>query len=161
MRISDWSSDVCSSDLDYLGKENSQIVEMKVDEPTFTLTASEETKTFQVRVFKFYAPRAARSKVSLVAHRREVTDNPLQSYIPEFSEEFFEPNAGEDLGKGRNFVIKAYVFGDYLNDNVSLERGEFRFQTDADLLNGISQSDIEQKAAEIAQSAAGDRKRVV
>src|SRR3546814_554802 len=140
MRISDGSSDVCSSDL---------------DEPTFTLTASEETKTFQVRVFKFYAPRAARSKVSLVAHRREVTDNPLQSYIPEFSEEFFEPNAGEDLGKDRNFVIKAYVFGDYLNDNVSLERGEFRFQTDADLLNGISQSDIEQKAAEIAQSAVG------
>src|SRR3546814_8492992 len=39
--------------------------------------------------------------------------------------------------------------------NVSLERGEFRFQTDADLLNGISQSDIEQKAAEIAQSAVG------
>lgn len=140
---------------DYLGKENSQIVEMKVDEPTFTLTANEETKTFQVRVFKFYAPRAARSKVSLVAHRREVTDNPLQTYIPEFSEEFFEPESLEDAGKGRNFVIKAYVFGDYLNDNVSLERGEFRFQTDADLLNGISQTDIEQKAAEIAQSAVG------
>lgn len=140
---------------DYLGQENSQIIEMKVDEPTFTLTANEETKTFHVRVFKFYAPRAARSKVSLVAHRREVTDNPLQSYIPEFSEEFFEPDAGEDTGKGRNFVIKAYVFGDYLNDNVSLERGEFRFQTDTDLLNGISQSDIEQKAAEIAQSAVG------
>lgn len=148
---------------DYLGKENSQIVEMEVGEPTFTLTANEETRTFQVRVFKFYAPRAARSKVSLVAHRREVTDNPLQTYIPEFSEEFFEPESPEDSGKGRNFVIKAYVFGDYLNDNVSLERGEFRFQTDADLLNGISQTDIEQKAAEIAQSAVGseiaERKR--
>src|SRR3546814_7191361 len=133
MRISDWSSDVCSSDLpdkgleiisrvvverllpyfvdkerpcprvvirevnnasstvalnDYLGKENSQIVEMKVDEPTFTLTASEETKTFQVRVFKFYAQRAARSKVSLVENRREVQDNPLQYNIQEFSEQF-------------------------------------------------------------------------
>src|SRR3546814_18314182 len=87
--------------------------------------------------------------------RRVLIRSPLQSYIPEFSEEFFETNAGEDLGKGRNFVIKAYVFGDYLNDNVSLERGEFRFQTDADLLNGISQRDIEQKAAEIAQSAVG------
>tara|TARA_R110002124_G_scaffold164209_2_gene331550 strand:- start:3214 stop:5220 length:2007 start_codon:yes stop_codon:yes gene_type:complete len=140
---------------DYLGQENSQIVEMKVDRPTFSLTANEETKAFQVRVFKFYAPRAARSKVSLVAHRREVTDNPLQSYIPEFSEEFFETESGEHSGKGRNFIIKAYVFGDYLNDNVSLERGEFRFQTDADLLNGISQADIEQKAAQIAQSAVG------
>jgi hypothetical protein len=140
---------------DYLGKENSQIVEMNVDEGTFSLSANEDEKFFQVRVFKFFAPRTAKSKVSLVAHPREVTDNPLQTYIPEFWEEFFEPGPDQDLGKGRNFVIKAYVFGDYLNDNVSLGRGEFRFQTDADLLNGISQTDIEQKAAEIAQSAVG------
>jgi len=140
---------------DYLGKENSQIVELKVDEGTFSLSANEDEKTFQVRVFKFFAPRAAKSKVSLVAHRREVTDNPLESYIPEFAEEFFEPGPDQDLAKGRNFVIKAYVFGDYLNDNVSLERGEFRFQTDTDLLNGISQNDIEQKAADIVQSVVG------
>lgn len=140
---------------DYLGKENSQIVEMKVDEGTFSLSANEDEKTFHVRVFKFFAPRTAKSKVSLVAHRREVTDKPLESYIPEFAEEFFEPGQDQDSSTGPNFVIKAYVFGDYLNDNVSLERGEFRFQTDADLLNGISQNDIEQKAAEIAQSAVG------
>ncbi|UTD26066.1 ATP-binding protein [Bradyrhizobium sp. WD16] len=148
---------------DYLGKENSQIVEMKVDEGAFSLSANEDEKTFQVRVFKFFAPRTAKSKVSLVAHRREVTDNPLESYIPEFAEEFFELGPDQDLAKGRNFVIKAYVFSDYLNDNVSLERGEFRFQTDTDLLNGISQNDIEQKAAEIVQSVVGaeiaERKR--
>jgi hypothetical protein len=148
---------------DYLGKEHSQIVEIKVNEGAFSLSANEDEKTFQVRVFKFFAPRTAKSKVSLVAHRREVTDNPLESYIPEFAEEFFEPGPDQDLAKGRNFVIKAYVFGDYLNDNVSLERGEFRFQTDTDLLNGISQNDIEQKAAEIVQSVVGaeiaERKR--
>ncbi len=148
---------------DYLGKENSQIVELKVEEGTFSLSAKEDEKTFQVRIFKFFAPRTAKSKVSLVAHRREVTDNPLESYIPEFAEEFFEPGPDQDLAKGRNFVIKAYVFGDYLNDNVSLERGEFRFQTDTDLLNGISQNDIEQKAAGIVQSVVGaeiaERKR--
>ncbi|MCB4767094.1 ATP-binding protein [Ancylobacter sp. Lp-2] len=148
---------------DYLGKDNSQIVEMRVEQGTFTLPANEEAKDFQVRVFKFYAPRSAKSKVSLVAHRREVTDNPLQAYIPEFAEEFYEAGPDQDLSKGRNFVVKSYVFGDYLNDNVSLERGEFRFQTDNDLLSGISQSEIEQKAAEIAQSALGseitERKR--
>ena len=148
---------------DYLGQENSQIVEMKVDQGAFSLSASEDEKSFQVRVFKLFAPRTEKSKVSLVAHRREVTDNPLQTYIPEFAEEFFEPVPDQDLTKGRNFVIKAYVFGDYLNDNVSLERGEFRFQVETDLLNGISQNDIEQKAAEIAQSALGteiaDRKK--
>lgn len=140
---------------DYLGQEDSQIVEMKVDQGAFSLSANEEEKSFQVRVFKFFAPRTAKSKVSLVAHRREVTDNPLQTYIPEFEEEFFEPGPDQDLAKGRNFVIKAYVFGDYLNDNVALERGEFRFQIETDLLNGISQNDIEQKAAEIAQSVLG------
>ncbi len=140
---------------DYLGRENSQIVEMKVDQGAFSLSANEDEKSFQVRVFKLFAPRTAKSKVSLVAHRREVTDNPLQTYIPEFAEEFFEPGPNHDLAKGRNFVIKAYVFGDYLNDNVALERGEFRFQIETDLLNGISQNDIEQKAAEIAQSALG------
>src|SRR3546814_569 len=114
---------------DYLGKDDSQIVEMKVDEGTFTLSANDEQKAFQVRVFKFFSPRSAKSKVSLVAHRREVTDNALQAYVPEFAEEFYEPGPDQDLAKGRNFVIKAYVFGDYLNDNVSLERGEFRFQT--------------------------------
>ncbi|OZA18483.1 MAG: ATPase, partial [Rhodobacterales bacterium 17-64-5] len=140
---------------DYLGKENSQIVEMPVEQSTFTLTANEEAKDFDVRVFKFYTPRSAKSKVSLVAHRREVTDNPLQAYIPEFAEEFYEGGPEQDLSKGRNFVVKSYVFGDYLNDNVSLERGEFRFQNDNDLLTGISQSEIEQKAAEIAQSTVG------
>jgi hypothetical protein len=142
---------------DYLDKTSSQIVEMKVaDEGKFSLSANGDEKFFQVRVFKFFSPRTAKSKVSLVAHRREVMDNPLQSYIAEFEDEFFEPGPDHDLSKGRNFVIKAYVFGDYLNDNVGLERGEFRFQTDADLLNGISQNDIEQKAAEIAQSAVGE-----
>src|SRR3546814_16787264 len=95
---------------------------MKVDEGTFTLSANDEQKAFQVRVFKFFSPRSAKSKVSLVAHRREVTDNALQAYVPEFAEEFYEPGPDQDLAKGRNFVIKAYVFGDYLNDNVSLER---------------------------------------
>lgn len=141
---------------DYLSKGSSQIVEMPVSEGSFALTANGEEKRFQVRVFKFYAPRNARSKISLVAHRREVTEVALQTYVPEFADEFFEPIEGEQASKGRNFVIKAYVFGDYLNDNVSLERGEFRFQSDSDLLNGISQADIEQQAAEIAQAAVGD-----
>lgn len=140
---------------DYLGKENSQIIEMPIKDGNFTLSANGEEKAFSVRVFKFYSPRTARSKVSLVAHRREVTDVALQSYVPEFAEEFCEPDTAPEVLKGRNFVIKAYVFGDYLNDNVSLERGEFRFQTDTDLLNGISQTQIEEKAAEIAQAAIG------
>lgn len=141
---------------DYLNKDNSQIAELPVTDGTFSLSANGDDKTFQVRVFKFYSPRASRSKISLVAHRREVTEVALQSHIPEFADEFFEPASGDDGARGRNFVIKAYVFGDYLNENVSLERGEFRFQAESDLLNGISQNDIERRAAEIAQQSVGE-----
>jgi hypothetical protein len=137
---------------DYLGKADSQIVEMPVANGQFTLPSPEGPKQFGVRVFKFYSPRTGQSKISLVAHRREVTETTLQTYIPEFADEFYEPVAD---GRDRNFLIKAYVFGDYLNDNVSLERGEFRFQAENDLLSGIAQKDIERKAAEIAQAAVG------
>ena len=137
---------------DYLGKAESQIVEMPVTNGKFSLPSPDGPKEFEVRVFKFYSPRESKSKISLVAHRREVTETTLQTYIPEFAEEFYEPVAD---GRDRNFLIKAYVFGDYLNDNVSLERGEFRFQTESDLLGGIAQKDIEYKAAEIAQAAVG------
>lgn len=155
MRDASKPSDPPVSLNDYLGKAKSQIVEVAVPNGGFSLSGNEGGKTFQVRVFKFFAPRTAKSKVSLVAHRREVTDSLLETHIPEFAEEFFELGADQDMSKGRNFVIKAYVFGDYLNDNVSLERGEFRFQTDADLLNGISQKDIEHKAAQIVQAVVG------
>ena len=52
--------------------------------------------------------------------------------------------------------MKAYIFGNYLDENVSLERGGFEFQKDEDLLYGISQSDIEKAAAEISKSAIGN-----
>ena len=140
---------------DYLGKKDSQIVEMALTNSEFALGASETRHLFKVRVFKFYSPRTETSRVILTAHRREVTNIALHEYIPEFSEEFLEPGPDGDIQSGRNFVVKVYVFGDYLNDNVSLERGEFRFQADADILSAISQKQIEQKAAEIAMAAVG------
>src|SRR3546814_8817286 len=42
-----------------------------------------------------------------------------------------------------------------LSSDVCSSDLEFRCQTDADLLNGISQTDIEQRAAEIAQTSVG------
>lgn len=73
---------------DYLARENTQIVELAVENPAFSFPSTDGDRTFHVRVFKFFAPRASKSKVALVAHRREVTENPLQAYIPEFAEEF-------------------------------------------------------------------------
>ena len=140
---------------DYLSLENRQIVELTVAEPQIVLTAQDQTETFDVRVFKFYAPRASRSKIALVAHRREVTDVTIQTYIPEFADEFYDRLEDGAAARDRNYVVKAYVFGDYLDRNVSLERGAFNFQRDSDLIYGISQSQIEGRAAEVARDAVG------
>ncbi|MET4324453.1 hypothetical protein ABIB80_000258 [Bradyrhizobium sp. i1.15.2] len=140
---------------DYLGQTNRQIVELSVQNNELRLKSLDKDEVFAVRVFKFYAPRANKSKISLVAHRREVTDVTMQTYIPEFADEFYDKTDEGESAKDRNYIIKAYVFGDYLDRNVSLERGAFSFGKDNDLVYGISQSQIEAQAATIAQEAVG------
>ena len=139
---------------DYLSADDRQIEELPVANPDFALGGVAGAEGFRVRVFKIYAPRAQKSKIALVAHRREVTDATIQTFIPEFAEEFYEPS--DASGRGRNFIIKAYVYGDFLDRNVSLERGAFDFGREADLLHGISQSQIEARAAEVARETVGD-----
>jgi len=139
---------------DYLASDAAQIIELKVDAPKFRLKAKDGDQDFEVRLFKLYAPKGTKSKISLVAHRREVTDTALQSYIPEFETEFYDK--GGDSAPDRNYIVKAYVFGEYLNSNVSLERGAFNFAKDTDLIFGISQAQIEAAAAEIAQLTVGN-----
>jgi hypothetical protein len=139
---------------DYLTQATRQIVEFDVPEGALHIKSHDEEEVFIVRVFKFYAPRTSKSKISLVAHRREVTDVTLQTYIPEFEDEFYD-RPENDSGKDKNYIVKAYVFGDYLDRNVSLERGAFNFQNDSDLVYGISQAEIERAAAAVAQQAVG------
>lgn len=110
-----------------------------------------------VRVFKFYAPRNLKSRISLVAHMREVSGSTLDKYIPEFEDEFYEKDKQGEVDSERNYIIKAYVFSPYLDENVSLERGGFEFRMEGDLLLGISQTDIEENAAKIAKDAVGSQ----
>jgi len=137
---------------DYLDSSNAVIHELPLSEPTFTLESKNGSRSFRVRVFKMLFPKNRVSKISLVAHKREVTEASLASFIPEFADEFIE-DPGGDESRRRNYILKAYVFGDYLDENVLLERGAFDFGKDSDLLLGISQSEIEERAAEIAKNA--------
>lgn len=104
------------------------IKEIPISNGYFSLSGSRAEYEFSVRLFKFYSPKQQISKVSLVAHRREVTDTAIHKYVPEFIEEFYDKDADGIENKERNYIIKAYVFGGYLDDNVSLERGGFDFQ---------------------------------
>ncbi len=142
---------------DFVSNELSGLIsEMNVSGATFSLKGIHTDFDFSVRVFKFYSPKNQRSKISLVAHRREATDAAIHNYIPEFIDEFYDKNSSGDDNQEKNYIIKVYVFSDYLDENVSLERGGFDFQKENDLLLGISQNDIESAAAQIAKRTVGD-----
>lgn len=142
---------------DFVDNELAALIkEVPLTTNTFAFATTSGDTSFTVRLFKIYSPRNQRSKISLVADRREVTDTSIHNYIPEFIEEFYERAGKGDEAQDRNFIVKAYVFGPYLDANVSLERGGFDFQKDSDMIHSISQSDIEGRAAEITRDALGE-----
>ena len=150
----DGSKSICLND--FVSNElSAKIHEIAVEENTFTLKATDGEKDFLVRVFKLYAPGSHNSRISLVAHKREASGSTLHKYIPEFKGEFYDKNINGEVDRERNYILKAYVFSSYLDRNVSLERGGFEFSMDNESLLGISQSDIEKKAAALARKAVG------
>ena len=144
---------------DYCSNELSAVIkEISVSPNTFTLkkrSQGESEETFHVRVFKLYYPKSQKSKISLVAHKREVTGSAIHNYIPEFSDDFYEKDDSGEGNPEKNYIVKAYVFSSYLDQNVSLERGGFEFEMEQDILLGISQIEIESKSADIAKTAVG------
>lgn len=142
---------------DFLSNNISTLIkEMNICNDIFKLKEVDVDHEFKVRLFKFYSPRNQHSKICLVAHQREVTDTTIHTYIPEFIEEFVDESSENPKVFDRNYIVKAYVFGDYLDNNVSLERGGFEFQKEIDLIHRISQTDIERKAVEITRDTIGD-----
>lgn len=131
---------------DYLGHA-SDIVEVTPDTATFELLRmQDQPEIFKVRAFKIYGSGNSKSRISLVAHKREVTSEVIHKYIPEFLDEFY------DNQTAKNFIIRVYVFGDYLDENVSLERGSFDFDDDTDDAFSIGRKHIEREAANIAKA---------
>jgi len=141
---------------DFFNNELAVVIrEIDVERNTFTLKAQGGDEEFLVRVFKLYSPRKQASRISLVAHKREVSGSAIHKYIPEFEDEFFEKDRNGEIDRERNYIIKVYVFGPYLDRNVSLERGGFEFQMESDLSLGIGQTQIEKDAALIARESMG------
>jgi hypothetical protein len=99
------------------------IKEVVLPNSEFSLKAHSLDIVFLVRLFKVFSPKSQKSKICLVAHKRSVTETAIHNYIPEFIDEFYETIANVSDTTNRNFIIKAYVFSDYLDANVALERG--------------------------------------
>ena len=145
IRLNDWFSNELAG----------VIKEINVQNGDFSLKAIDIDESFAVRVFKLYFPKNQKSKISLVAHRREVSGSAIHAYIPEFIDEFYDKDSDGNSIHEKNYIVKAYVFGAYLDRHVSLERGGFEFQMEHDLINGISQVNIERHSASIAKEAVG------
>jgi Histidine kinase-, DNA gyrase B-, and HSP90-like ATPase len=141
---------------DFVSNQISSVIqELAVASDSFELKSGEVVEPFRVRLFKVFFPKNLKSRISLVAHKREVSSTVLHGYIPEFSEDFYEKSPGPEGATARNYIVKAYVFGPFLDRHVSLERGSFDFDAGGETLYGIGQSDIERAAAEIAKEALG------
>lgn len=103
---------------------------------------------FTIKVYKIYYS-AITNKVCLTANKREVTDASLHTYVPEFKETMSELT--ED-GTQKNYMIKVYVQGDYLDDNVTTERDGFNFgKEDEDAFYELSERMIYKEASVVAK----------
>lgn len=137
----------------YVSDSTGNIKELPLKQSKFEITKSSIQTDFELRAFKIYSPKNHSSKVSLVADRREVIETPIHNYIPEFIEEFYEKREDGSNNTDKNYIIKTYVFSDYLDKHVSLERMGFEFQKASDVIFGISQDEIESKAAELTKES--------
>lgn len=140
---------------DYIGHgRDALIVESTNANGEFTFEGKNGQYIFSVRTFKIYTPSTTRSKISLVAHRRQVIATSIYNYIPEFAEEFYDVFSDGERNEERNFIVVSYIMGNYLDEHVSLERVGFDFpKENPDLIYEVSQKQIEERASKFAQLA--------
>lgn len=119
-----------------------------VQEESFVLQDKKHTKhRFTVKSYKVYFSSLA-NKVILTAHRREVTNSPIHNYVPEFKDTLIDI----ENGKQRNYAIRSYVIGKYLDDHVDTERGDFSLaHNEEDIFADISVERIEREASLITK----------
>ncbi len=130
------------------------IEKLPVDPSSFSLSGQIGEEKFEaefsVYIFKLYTPRSGTNWISFVAHKREVSSTPLSDHIPEFEEALYE-----DGDENRRFIVKAYVCSDYLDANVSVERGGFKFKKHPEIEYPIGRISIEAEVSKIAENAVG------
>ncbi|MBO8477305.1 MAG: ATP-binding protein [Bacteroidetes bacterium] len=129
----------------YIGKD-SAIQQVGKEEP-ITLKGRTKDWEFLVKTYKIYYS-ALTNKICLTANMREVTDSALHNYVPEFKETMFEITNGIQ----KNFMIKAYVQGTYLDENVTTERDGFNFGKEDDLYSDLSEKQIMKAVAQIVKN---------
>lgn len=121
---------------DYIGGKSD--IQQIGNEEKFSLKGREKEWNFSVKIYKIYYS-AITNKICLTANMREVTESALHNYVPEFKETMFEIT---ENGTQKNYMIKAYVQGQYLDDNVTTERDGFNFAKEDDIYSDLSEKHI-------------------
>lgn len=135
---------------DYLN-QNKEITTLSTESFTIRKDAK-KIYSFTAKIFKVYYSKTD-SKVILTGHNREVTDSTLHTYVPEFEDEFYDTFGDGAKATKKNYSIKIYIIGKYLDDNVSLERETFNFDKEKpSLMYDLSQMEIEREAANLAKT---------
>jgi len=129
-----------------IGSDSDSLIQLK-KEDKFEVNGV----TFGYKMFKLLHPRNQKSRIFLTARNQAVTDTSLDTYVPEFASDFVEKVGSGEQKKERNYIVRFYIQGDYLNQNVTAERDNFNFGLDKDAVYPVSIKDIEVKTAEIAK----------
>lgn len=126
---------------DYIGDKSD--IQQIGNEENFTLKGRANEWNFTVKIYKIYYS-AITNKICLTANLREVTDSAIHNYVPEFKETMSEIT---ENGLQKNYMIKAYVQGKYLDDNVTTERDGFNFGKEDDTFFDLSEKQIMKEAS--------------
>ena len=129
-----------------IGTQDDSLIQLKKSD-NFTIKGTK----LRYKMFKILKPRNQKSKIILTARNQAVTEKSLDVYIPDFCSDFTEDVLVDGEKESRNYIIRFYVQGEYLEDNVTAERDSFNFGEKHDLVYPASVEDIEKAIAEIAK----------
>lgn len=109
---------------------------------------------FLAKIYKIVYPGGLTSKVYLTANGRVVTETSISKYIPEFKDDFID----KDGEQNKNYRIAAYIIGNYLDENVTFERGKFNFPEESTAIGyPLSQKAIEKHSTSIVEKILTDQ----
>ena len=114
-----------------------------VDTGFVNVQNTKDKENFGFKAFKLRKVYSQVSRIMLTANNKVVTEAKLEDYIPEFAEDFEE----EIDGRQQKYVLRYYVYGEYLDKNVNNERTDFYFDNSPNLEFPIGKKDIEESIA--------------
>ncbi|MDO4612100.1 MAG: hypothetical protein Q4B29_01405 [Candidatus Saccharibacteria bacterium] len=105
-------------------------------------------RIFKYRMFELQNVYGQKSRIMLTAHNKVVTDAKLEDYVLEFETDFVKKDSDD---KEHKYIVRFYVYGDFLDMNVNSERTGFRFGDYPDGVSEIGRKTIEEAVAREAK----------